>query len=77
MLDVIVDSSGYENIFRKLVVQKLKLLIEKHLSLYIIKWIKDANEIGVMDRWREPITISKYHDWVYCDFVDMDACHLM
>ena len=58
-------------------VESLGLQIEKHPKPYTIGWIKAAEKIRVTERCKVPFSISKYKDEVYCDIVDMDACHLL
>lgn len=43
----------------------------------MIGWIKEVGGIHVDERCRVPFSIGKYSDEVYCDIVDMDACHIL
>ena len=40
VVDVVVDSSNYENIINRVVIEKLGLLIDKHPDPYTIRRIK-------------------------------------
>ena len=77
VFELIVDSGSCENIIGKEMVRQLQLPIEKHPSPYTIGWIKAAERIEVKERCKVPFSIGKYQDEIYCDIVDMDACHLL
>ncbi|PKI60192.1 hypothetical protein CRG98_019380 [Punica granatum] len=74
---VIIDSGSQENIIGKAMVEKLKLPVEKPPNPYSISWIKAVGEIRVNERCKVPFSIGRYRDEVYCDVVDMEACHLL
>ncbi|XP_010278719.1 PREDICTED: uncharacterized protein LOC104612828 [Nelumbo nucifera] len=59
------------------VIQKLQLIPEKHPNPYTIRWIKEVGGVWVEERCKVPFSIGKYSDEVYCDIVDMDACHIL
>ena len=75
---VIIDSGSCENIIGREAVKKLGLPVERHPNPYTLGWIKAAAEkIDVRERCKVPFSIGKYKDEVYCDVVDMDACHVL
>ena len=43
----------------------------------MIGWIKKVGAICLDERCKMPFSIGKYFDEVYCDIVDIDACHIL
>ncbi|PKI51038.1 hypothetical protein CRG98_028563 [Punica granatum] len=72
-----VARGSQENIIGRAVIEKLELPIEKYPNPYSIGWIKSVGDIRVTERCKVPFSIVKYRDEVYCDVVDMEACHLL
>ena len=59
-------------------VQKLQIQTEKHPKPYKLAWLKKGGEASVSKRALVSFSIGlKYKDEVWCDVVDMDACHLL
>ena len=77
LCDLIIDSGSQENIISKDVVERLPLETETHPIPHAIGWIKEVGGIRVHERCKVSCSISKYNDEVYCDVVDMDACHIL
>ncbi|XP_010247056.1 PREDICTED: uncharacterized protein LOC104590196 [Nelumbo nucifera] len=77
LFELIIDNSSQENIIGRNVVKKLQLIPEKHPNPYTIGWIKEVGSVRVEERCKFPFSIGMYIDEVYCDIVDMDACHIL
>ncbi|KAK9109663.1 hypothetical protein Sjap_017723 [Stephania japonica] len=77
VFELIIDSGSCENIIGRGTAEALKLKMEKHPSPYSIGWIKATEKVQVTERCKVPFSIGSYKDEVYCDVVDMDACHLL
>ena len=77
LCDLIIDGGSQENIISKDVVEKLQLVIETYPNPYTIGWIKEVGGIRMSERCKVSFSIGKYNDEVYCDVVDMDACHIL
>ena len=57
--------------------ERLQLEMENHPNQYDIRWIKEVGSIQVHECCKVSFSIDKYNDEVYCDVVDMDACHIL
>ena len=57
--------------------ERLQLEMENHPNPYAIGWIKEVGSVRVHERYKVSFSIGKYNDEVYCDVVDMDACHIL
>ena len=58
-------------------VRKLGLQRLKHLTPYVIIWFQDDGSLQVREQWSVNYSISPFNDEVYCDVVDMSACHVL
>ena len=76
LCDLIIDSGCQKNMISK-DVERLQLETETHPSPYSIGWIKEVGGIWVNEHCKVSFSISKYNDEVYCDLVDMHACHIL
>ena len=54
----------------------LQLETETRLNPYAIGWIKEVGGIRVNECCKV-ISIDKHNDEMYCNVVDMDACHIL
>jgi hypothetical protein len=62
----------------KEMVDELKLHRETHPHPYQIAWFKKGNEVTINKICLVKFSIGKtYKDEVWCDFVMIDACHLL
>ncbi|KAL8124877.1 hypothetical protein AgCh_012512 [Apium graveolens] len=76
--DLIIDSGSSDNIVSSLMVKKLNLPTVNHPNPYFLGWIRDVGEVKVTQRCQVSFSIRKYYrDVVYCDVVDMNACHML
>ena len=74
----IIDGGSCENIVSDEAVQKLQIQAEKHPKPYKLAWLKKGGEASVPKRAVVSFSIGlKYKDEIWCDVVDMDACHLL
>ena len=77
LCDLIFYCGSKENMISKDVVERLQLEMKTYPTLYAIRWIKEVGGIRVNERCKVLFSISNYNDEVYCDVVDMDACHIL
>ena len=75
---MIIDNGSVENIVSKSLVTKLRLKIKNHPFPYKIGWIKEGMKTLVTQQCRVTFSMGKcYVDEVFCEVVEMDACHLI
>ena len=75
---MIIDNGSVENIVSKSLVTKLGLKIKKHPFPYKIGWIKKGTKTLVTQQCHVTFSMGKcYVDEVFCEVVEMDACHLI
>ena len=76
--NLLIDNESYKNIVSRALVDYLMLETESYPHSYAIGWIKKGRFIKVTDKYHIPISIIKfYQDFVACNVVDMDACHIL
>jgi len=76
--NLIIDNESCENVVSRALVDHLRLEIKPHHYPYDIGWIEQGPRIKVTDLRQVPIFIGKYYqDFVTCDVVDMDKCHIL
>lgn len=74
----VIDSGSCENVVSDEAVQKLALVTKTHPNPYKLSWLKKGTEVTVSKRCLVPFSIgAKYKDSVWCDVINMDACHLL
>ena len=75
---MIIDNGSVENIVSKSLVTKLGLKIKKHPFPYKIGWIKKGTKTLVTQQCHVTFSMGKcYVDEVFCEVVEIDACHLI
>lgn len=76
--NVIIDGGRCENFISKVMVEKLNLNCEKHLTPYCVTWIKKGNEVLIHKRYLIIFSIKNtYQDEVWCVLIPMDACYIL
>ncbi|GJT11003.1 RNA-directed DNA polymerase, partial [Tanacetum coccineum] len=70
---LLIDAEAEDVIIREVFV---KLLLDSFGKLSI-RIINTAERIQIKERCGVPFSIGRYSNEVYCDIVDMDACHLL
>ena len=75
---MIIDSGSFEKCVSMEMVQNLDLKMVPHLKPYNLCWLQKESDIKVKHRFLVSFTIGKHDkDEIWCDFVPMDACHLL
>ena len=78
MCRFVIDSGSCENIVSEEAIQKLNIRTERHPKPYKLAWLKRGGEVTISKRALVPFSIgAKYRIEVWCDVVNMDACHLL
>ena len=74
----VIDGGSCENIVSAEAVRKLGVKTEKHPKPYRLAWLQKGGEVTVSQRALISFSMgSNYKDQMWCDVVDMDACHLL
>ena len=75
---MIIDSGSFENLVSTEMVTKLNLKIVPHNEPYQLGWLQKDTKMRVTQCCLVEFSIgSKYHDKVWCDVTNMDACHIL
>jgi hypothetical protein len=74
----LIDAGSCENIVSIEDISKLGLVTEQHPKPYRLAWLKKGGEISQSKRSLVTFYVgAKYEDMVWCDVINMDACHLL
>ncbi|KAI9161337.1 hypothetical protein LWI28_016487 [Acer negundo] len=74
----VIDGGSCENIVSVEAVRKLGVTTEKHPKPYRLAWLQKGGEVTVSQRALISFSMgTNYKDQMWCDVVDMDACHLL
>ncbi|XP_024009759.1 uncharacterized protein LOC112085027 [Eutrema salsugineum] len=71
------DTGSCTNVASKFMVNRLGLERIKHPRPYKLQWLDDATELKVTEQVTVPFSVGKYKDEDLCDFVPMQAGHLL
>ena len=74
---MIIDGSSYANVASTKVVEKVRLPTISHTKPYKLQWLSEEGEIMVNKQVLITFAIGKYIDEVLCDFVPMEATHML
>ncbi|KAL5764000.1 hypothetical protein ACOSQ2_016594 [Xanthoceras sorbifolium] len=74
----VINGGSCENIVLVEAVQKLGVKTEKYQKPYRLAWLQKGGEVTVSQRALISFYMgSNYKDQMWCDVVNMDACHLL
>ncbi|KAI9180743.1 hypothetical protein LWI28_007723 [Acer negundo] len=74
----VIDGGSCENIVSAEAVRKFRVKTEKHPRPYWLAWLQKGGEVTVSQRALILFSMgSNYKDEIWCDVVNMDACHLL
>ncbi|KAL5787306.1 hypothetical protein ACOSP7_004255 [Xanthoceras sorbifolium] len=74
----VIDEESCENIVSAEAVRKLGVKTEKHPKPYRLAWLQKRGEVTVSQWALISFSMgSNYKDHMWCDVVNMDACHLL
>ena len=74
---VVIDSRSIDNIVLEEVVNNLKLTKIPFVNPYKMTWLNKGHSILVKEQTWVDFSIERYKDWLLCDILAMDACHLI
>jgi hypothetical protein len=74
---VIVENGSTDNLISTEMVEKLELETIDHPSPYKVSWLQKGHQVTVTKQFLVEFKIGGYNDKVLCDFIPMDACHLL
>ncbi|GJX23196.1 zinc finger, CCHC-type containing protein [Tanacetum coccineum] len=73
-----IDGGSCTNVALQTLVTKLNITTQPHPSPYVIQWLNQGTWLQVSHRVLLSLRIGKsYSDELWCDFVLMDACHVL
>ncbi|CAO2827817.1 unnamed protein product [Amaranthus hypochondriacus] len=75
--DLIIDGGSETNCVSKDLVQSLNLETKPHPHPYKLKWLNSKTSGHVKMRCLVQFAIGTYKDKVFCDVLDMTACHVL
>ena len=73
----IIDGGSCTNVASARLVSKMNLETKPHPRSYKLQWLSEDGEMTVNRQVEVGFSIGKYEDFVLCDVVPMEACHLL
>ena len=74
---LIIDGGSCTNVASESLVRKLGLVPKPIPRPFRLEWLNDTGEQYVREQVAVPLTIGRYDDEVLCNFLPMDACHIL
>jgi len=74
---LMIDGGSCTNVASTNLVSKLGLTTIPHPRPYSLQWLKKGNEVQVTKQALISFSVGNLRDEVLCDFLPMDACHLL
>jgi len=53
------------------------LTVKPHPKPYKLHWLNEDEDITINQQVKVKISIGKYEDYVLCDVVPIEACHIL
>jgi len=77
LCSLIIDGGSCTDVASARLVSKMNLETKPHLQPYKIQWLSGDGEMTMNRQVEVGFSIGKYEDFVLCDVVLKDACHLL
>jgi hypothetical protein len=74
---IIIEGGSCNNLASSDMVEKLALSTKPHPHMYHIQWLNNSGKAKVTKLVRINFVIGSYHNFVECDVVPMQACHIL
>jgi len=59
------------------VMEKLKSKSIPHPNPYRVSWLQKGQQVSVTEQYLLNFQIRNFNEWVLCDIIEMDACHVL
>ncbi|XP_074300179.1 uncharacterized protein LOC141631401 [Silene latifolia] len=74
---LIIDGGSCTNVASEEIVSKLGLATTPHPKPYALHWLDDGDKVKVTKQVEVDLTMGSYGDYILCDVMSMDACHVL